>query len=131
MTEMSRDEFVQALAQALAANEAEQRIPKSAHDVAIDAYDAMQFDFPMTSASDLRALAERMHGRDRSQFTLTRSLFLTRSSLPQRLTQAMSAAAACVLVQCFCIIPFQVPSALDAFRFEVYNAMRCQLMCQS
>ncbi|KDO25299.1 hypothetical protein SPRG_09129 [Saprolegnia parasitica CBS 223.65] len=117
MTEMSRDEFVQALAQALAANEAEQRVPKSAHDVAMDAYDAMQFDFPMMSATDLRVLAERMHGRDRSQFPVTRPLFLNALELAAKADAAISAAAACVLVQCFCI-PFQDPSGLDAFRFE-------------
>ncbi|OQR86449.1 hypothetical protein ACHHYP_10539 [Achlya hypogyna] len=117
MAEMTRDEFVQALAQALAANEANMAQPKSDADVALDTYDALQFDFPVVTAADVRTLAMRMHGPDRSRFPVTRPLFLNALELSGKTDASLSAAAATLLVQCYCR-PFEDPAQLAAFRFE-------------
>ncbi|RQM30442.1 hypothetical protein B5M09_012534 [Aphanomyces astaci] len=111
---MSRDEFVKALAVALAANDV--RDAPTSGEMARTAYDALQFDFPQTSPSELKALATHLRN-DPLTFPLTYMLLRNVLELAHG-TDAISSSAATVLAQCL-FLPFQSPHHLDHFHWPL------------
>ncbi|RHY99585.1 hypothetical protein DYB37_006593 [Aphanomyces astaci] len=111
---MSRDEFVKALAVALAANDV--RDAPTSGEMARNAYDALQFDFPQTSPSELKALATHLRN-DPLTFPLTYMLLRNVLELAHG-TNAISSSAATVLAQCL-FLPFQSPHHLDHFHLPI------------
>ncbi|RHZ34304.1 hypothetical protein DYB26_012101 [Aphanomyces astaci] len=111
---MSRDEFVKALAVALAANDV--RDAPTSGEMARTAYDALQFDFPQTSPSELKALATHLRN-DPLTFPLTYKLLRNVLELAHG-TDAISSSAATVLAQCL-FLPFQSPHHLDHFHWPI------------
>ncbi|CAK4076768.1 unnamed protein product [Aphanomyces euteiches] len=116
--EMTRDEFVKAMALALAANEEKNQDDSTGSlEVARSTYESLQYDFPQRSASDLKALAA--HIRDNAlAFPITFMLFRNALELAQRSDVSTSAAAA-LLIQCY-FTPFQTMH-VDAFQLQTAN----------
>ncbi|CAK4326720.1 unnamed protein product [Aphanomyces euteiches] len=116
--EMTRDEFVKAMALALAANEEKNQDDSTGSlEVARSTYESLQYDFPQRSASDLKALAAHM--RDNAlAFPITFMLFRNALELAQRSDVSTSAAAA-LLIQCY-FTPFQTMH-VDAFQLQTAN----------
>ncbi|CAK4899561.1 unnamed protein product [Aphanomyces euteiches] len=123
--EMTRDEFVKAMALALAANEEKNQDDSTGSlEVARSTYESLQYDFPQRSASDLKALAAHM--RDNAlAFPITFMLFRNALELAQRSDVSTSAAAA-LLIQCY-FTPFQTMH-VDAFQLQETSSMEAKLL---
>ncbi|KAF0683168.1 Aste57867_24761 [Aphanomyces stellatus] len=124
---MSRAEFVQALALALATNEEMEKDVLSSTEIARTTYEALQYDFPQSSPHDLKVLATKMkeHGGD---FPLTNMLFRNALELAQ-CSDITNSAAATLLVQCY-FLPFQHSSldSLQQFRLQENISMDAKLL---
>ncbi|OQS07117.1 hypothetical protein THRCLA_00875 [Thraustotheca clavata] len=105
---MNRNEFINALAQALRENEKSETQGKNEQEQAHEVYKALQYDFPQVSSENLVFLARNWH----CGYQMSAKLFENALELSGK-----TAGGALVLVQCF-FTPFLHEEMLDSFVIE-------------